>query len=480
MKRSLAAILNLAFFVNYYPCSGFFSRVGLRNSEHLVSSSTKFKTGMAPGLVAKNKLARKSKKNIPAKDLSNRAGISFNKTVSDALPKENLLSESTVLGTKVAPVRNRKEKGSLYSKSEDTKLVKTFNVLYDPKFGQVFLDISIKDFDKLGFEYGDSMHAIFSNGFTLLDIPYHSGYSTKTGEPLLVSYPGTDHPALCRNNWHPLWNEAALKDGDKVFIILNKKGKFSVTEEILKLKYSTNREDFGSDEIFANFRSVLGGSIKENLIFRGTSPFDNRYQRVQYADSLVKKNGIDFLINLADKEDTLKALIKKSQNRDSYSFSLYESGKCANLGLTCNYRSESYAKKVADGLKEYIEYCKKVGTKKPVKLYIHCLEGKDRTGFVCAVLQMLCGASYEEILNDYMKTYENYYGVTKESDFNKYMGIKDFKFDDFVDYLTTTYAGTDSKETNSTTSFIKAAEGYLKFGGMTEEQIGDLKKIISK
>ena len=44
---------------------------------------------------------------------------------------------------------------------------------------------------------------------------------------------------------------------------------------------------------------------------------------------------------------------------------------------------------------------------------IHCVEGKDRTGFVCALMLALAGASAQEIIDDYMITYYNYYGITK-------------------------------------------------------------------
>jgi|GEM_PF-7074282 len=60
------------------------------------------------------------------------------------------------------------------------------------------------------------------------------------------------------------------------------------------------------------------------------------------------------------------------------------------------------------------------------------------------------------------------------------MAIKDFKFDDFVEYLLQIYCDETLKKEGYAKSFIKAAEGYLKFGGMTEEQIEDLKKIISR
>ena len=43
------------------------------------------------------------------------------------------------------------------------------------------------------------------------------------------------------------------------------------------------------------------------------------------------------------------------------------------------------------------------------------MESKDRTGYVCALLEGLCGASYEEMAADYLTTYANYYQVTSEN-----------------------------------------------------------------
>lgn len=42
---------------------------------------------------------------------------------------------------------------------------------------------------------------------------------------------------------------------------------------------------------------------------------------------------------------------------------------------------------------------------------IHCTEGKDRAGFVSALLEALVGSSVEEIKDDYMCSFTNYYGV---------------------------------------------------------------------
>ena len=53
--------------------------------------------------------------------------------------------------------------------------------------------------------------------------------------------------------------------------------------------------------------------------------------------------------------------------------------------------------------------------------YVHCTEGKDRAGFVSALLECFMGASYDEVVADYMVTYKNYYGVEPGTD--KYEAI---------------------------------------------------------
>lgn len=39
------------------------------------------------------------------------------------------------------------------------------------------------------------------------------------------------------------------------------------------------------------------------------------------------------------------------------------------------------------------------------------MEGKDRTGYVCALLEGLCGATFDEIIDDYLITCSNFYNI---------------------------------------------------------------------
>ena len=81
-----------------------------------------------------------------------------------------------------------------------------------------------------------------------------------------------------------------------------------------------------------------------------------------------------------------------------------------------NYLDVKFQKALAEGLTAMAQ--------EEGPYLIHCQEGKDRTGFVCMLVEGLCGASYQEIVEDYMLTYDNYYGINREKDPERYETIK--------------------------------------------------------
>lgn len=89
------------------------------------------------------------------------------------------------------------------------------------------------------------------------------------------------------------------------------------------LSYSLNREDYESDEQFSNFRLLEVGKIKP-IIYRGASPVNNEYNRVQITDTLLKKYNIKYIINLADSEKKFNNYINLNNLSDSYTNSLYK------------------------------------------------------------------------------------------------------------------------------------------------------------
>ena len=63
---------------------------------------------------------------------------------------------------------------------------------------------------------------------------------------------------------------------------------------------------------------------------------------------------------------------------------------------------------------EKLKYALKFIAENPGETYcIHAKDGKIRTGYICAIIEALCGASMEEMQADYMLTFENYYNLKK-------------------------------------------------------------------
>ena len=96
---------------------------------------------------------------------------------------------------------------------------------------------------------------------------------------------------------------------------------------------------------------------------------------------------------------------------------------------------------------------------------VHCLEGKDRTGFVCALLECLAGASLDEACEDYMKTYENFYRVQRDS--TQYAHIRTGNLEAI---LRRAFAVEDP----ASADLAACARVYLVSGGMTDAEIDAL------
>ena len=288
-------------------------------------------------------------------------------------------------------------------------------VIQDEEFGGIFIDLTIEGFNALGFSYGDSVDISFDNGITLEDIPYYTGYYAPVNELLLCAYPGSPHVKLARNYGDPTWDEFRMTKDSKATVTMNEKAKYLSTQELNKLEYSDNREDYGSDIIFANFREVEGGNLRKKRFYRSASPCDNQHNRAPYANALAEEYGVRFVINLSDNE-TKKAFYTKEEDFVSrYYDELYRNGNVLLLCLNVNYRSEEFSKAISHAFLEM--------TSHRAPCLIHCVEGKDRTGFACTLLLALADATPDQIIANYLVTYRNYFGITKENDPEKYNAI---------------------------------------------------------
>ena len=333
------------------------------------------------------------------------------------------------------------------------------------EFGTIYIEPSIEEFNNLGFVFGDSVDVKFDNGKTIKDIPYYSGYYCPVGETLLCGYPGYAHPVIACNYGPSTWEEYGMTNDSKVTVTLNERGKYLEIQELYALIYSDLREDFDSDVVFANVREVVGGNLKRDAFYRSASPCDNQHNRAAYANALAEETGIRYVLNLSDNEDKYRALADADDFASFYYDSLKRDGKVLLMSLNANYRADAFAKTVADAFYAM--------TQNEGPCLIHCLEGKDRTGFVCALLLALADATADEILDDYMITYDNYYHVTPESNPKRYEAIRSIGAD-FLYCICDAEKGTDL----STLNLKKGAENYLRRGGLTDDQIAEIEAYI--
>ena len=349
--------------------------------------------------------------------------------------------------------------------SSATPSLKGASISEDAKFGSANILVSQGEFEKLGFQLGDSCDIAFSNGYSLQDVPYYNGYYVKNGDPVLVAYPGNEYVQITLNNTG-IWFPACLEEGFTVEVTLREAKKYLTTQEALGQDYSVDRSSYSSDEEFCNFRALKGGNLKENLIYRGASPVDNKRGRASFVDSLTERKGIKAIVDLADSEENMQSYLSSVSFSSPYAESLYDEGDVALLSMGSGYGGEAYQKKVVEGFRHMLKH--------QAPYYVHCLEGKDRTGFVCTLIEALAGASYQEMKEDYMVTYRNYYKVTLEETPEKYEAIASLYFDSFCEYL----HGTSDIVSLRTASYVEDAKEYLRMGGMNLDEIQSFISLV--
>ena len=350
--------------------------------------------------------------------------------------------------------------------------VEGLSVQHEQEFGGVYIEIAIDEFNALGFEYGDSVDVVFSSGYTLEDIPYYNGYYVDVGQPLLIAYPGYDYIKAAVNYGEDLWDTAELKavrqeniwikatldEHSTASIILREHGKYADIQEARDISYTDFRTDYPSDEAFANFRSICMGNIREGVLYRSASPCDNQHKRAPYVDRLIEEAQVRCILNLADNEVKIERYIQADDFDSPYFLSLYEADHVIPLALNMNWLSDDFAAKIAQGFIAMSE------TEGPY--LIHCTEGKDRTGFVCMLVEALAGAEYREIADDYMLTYANYYRITEASEPAKYRTILEKNLDAMLRYVIG-----DENADPAAVDLSAGARDYLRRAGMSDEQI---------
>ena len=349
------------------------------------------------------------------------------------------------------------------------------------KYGNLVLTIEKKDLDAMGAEYGDVFTVSFQD--TEVYAPYCTNYSDvdlgsivlrNDGETLILAinmgdfattYSIAEKVSNPDKTYKWIFEEGKTMEDISLLLTLTGKGEYRDEWLIHQLSRTDNREDYSSDAAFANFREIKGGKIGEGALFRSSSPINNEIGRAQYADALVKENGIRTVMNLADSEESIVSYMGKEDFASPYYASLFENGDVIALNMGVSFKTREFQASLSEGLTFLAS--------KEGPYLVHCTEGKDRAGFTSALLSALMGLTYQEIVEDYMTTYENYYHIEKGSE--QYEAVKKSNIDSMLSFI----ASVESDKLSQVDLSLKAEEFLLAIG-MEEDTVRKLKENLAK
>lgn len=279
------------------------------------------------------------------------------------------------------------------------------------KYGNLDLTIPASALTKAGYAYGDIVTVTI--GGKAYEMPFCTAYSDvdqgtmvlrASGDTLIVAINMGDFATT-----NGIATKVTLEDKSiqwyynagapvTVSIAMREKGGYRTEYLLHQLSYTTERADYAdlTDAQFANFREITTTGMGDHVLYRSSSPVNPEIGRSTYADAAAKEAGIKTVVNLADDAAAMAAY-------EGYGESYYATLNVTPLNMGVDFSAADFQSKLASGLR-YM-------TTQEGPYLVHCNEGKDRAGFVSAVLEAFMGASAEEVVSDYMVTYANYYGV---------------------------------------------------------------------
>ena len=236
------------------------------------------------------------------------------------------------------------------------------------------LSFKENDMERAGFTLGDVISITVDNHEFVM--PYYDGFYTRYGEFLCVAYP--TYPSICFTaNNIGLPEELTGLEGHEVVVKLKVKGGRLDVQEALSMKYSNDRSAYSiSDAAFANARAVKAGKIASSRLHRSSSPFCNDINRAFYASEYMEKEKVKTVLNLADTQEKMLTF-----DMPPYSRKLWDAGDVILCPLKADPMADDFNNRLIEALKDF--------SSRPGPYLVHCMEGKDRTGYVCALLEGL-------------------------------------------------------------------------------------------
>ena len=353
----------------------------------------------------------------------------------------------------------------------------TANVSEIQKYGNLVLDAKASDFFNAGFAYGDIVE-VTVNGQTC-QMPVGSNYSDVDQGSLVcraVYVEGGDDYIILAINMGDLATTAGIATKEKieadpgyvwhmnegvtepvaVSVTMAQQGGYYDEWVMHQLQRTNNREDYPelTDAEYANFRAVATTGMGEGRLYRSSNPVNPELNRNKEADAAAKEAGIKAFINLADNEEVMRGY-------EGFADSYYSTQNIIALNLGVDFSADDFKAGLAKGI-QFI-----AANEGPY--LVHCTEGKDRAGFVSAILECLMGATADDVVKDYMITYYNYYAVKPDGD--RYQAIAN---SNIKKSLATAFGISDIADAD----LAACAEQFLLNIGVSAEDIAKVKENL--
>jgi protein tyrosine/serine phosphatase len=155
------------------------------------------------------------------------------------------------------------------------------------------------------------------------------------------------------------------------------------------------------------------GNMENGVIYRGSYPvFKIDKKRDETYNELVLEAGINCIINLAGNVKDVEALAKLVPWYNA----LFRNNNVIGLDIQFDFdffdkfEYDVFNYKLRQGFKFLIAH--------DGPYLIHCNAGADRTGFVAAIIELLFGASIDEVIYDYLLSYGKEFADAKDKELN--------------------------------------------------------------
>ena len=326
------------------------------------------------------------------------------------------------------------------------------------QFGDVLFDL-----ETIALSYGDSVNVSFSGGYAVSDIPFYPDYYGRKGDTILTDFGEVLAVAGIQYDFN---GTAKIEEGETVTIELSERGKYKELYEAYHVDNDRTPWEGQTNAEYMNARMISAGKVKPNTLYRSASPFEASFGRVELMDSFIQTYGIQCILDLADSEEDLRSYT----DLPAHTLEMIRNNQVICFHIGNDFGDPEAMKSLAEGLRRM------TGMEGPY--LIQCSLGRDRTGVLAALLEALCDASYTEIVEDYMISYDLLHHV----DINLEVGTDSLQYELFkarLDDSLETILNTP-KENLPDTDLKARTMAYLKECGMREEDLQNLIDLLHR